>query len=401
MEIVSIIVFALLLCYSYYRARTVLHPAVVTAALWLVLLVLYQILDHGLYALSNRFYAALLCWGVPLCISSLVVQRINVPIPIVARGEANKNTVAVLKPLVAVCALIAFAAILYRGYVYNPSNIFQGIRTASVSSMRGDTLIVSFPMWVGLSIEITSMLLLPMCLYLLFIKHDRNWISIGLTILLIIYTIARSNKFAIAQMGMAFLCIMWYQKRINKRNFLFVILALFVLFMLAHMLRRSGGSSGFVFLDFITMYLFAPLPAMDTVLNLNHSLIDQFHGEYTFRAMIRFMQWFNPNIVGNADPFNLDYWVNTPIPVNVYTAMFSFYADFGYIGLIVFGGLYGLFSGIVFKHAQSGNSASLLIYSCLFYILIFQFFADFGMTYFWSIVGLILGCTILFTKVRI
>lgn len=336
-----------------------------------------------------------------MCISSLVVQRINVPIPIVARGEANKNTVAVLKPLVAVCALIAFAAILYRGYVYNPSNIFQGIRTASVSSMRGDTLIVSFPMWVGLSIEITSMLLLPMCLYLLFIKHDRNWISIGLTILLIIYTIARSNKFAIAQMGMAFLCIMWYQKRINKRNFLFVILALFVLFMLAHMLRRSGGSSGFVFLDFITMYLFAPLPAMDTVLNLNHSLIDQFHGEYTFRAMIRFMQWFNPNIVGNADPFNLDYWVNTPIPVNVYTAMFSFYADFGYIGLIVFGGLYGLFSGIVFKHAQSGNSASLLIYSCLFYILIFQFFADFGMTYFWSIVGLILGCTILFTKVRI
>ncbi|MGM9830618.1 MAG: O-antigen polymerase [Paludibacteraceae bacterium] len=390
-----------MLCYSYYRARSVLHPAVVTSALWLVMLVLYATIDHGLYPLSDKFHIALLCWGLPLCIASLAVQHIRIGIPIVARGEANLTTIAILKPIVAICVMISTAAILYRGHVYDPDNLFHGIRTASVISLQGGKHTVSFPIWASLALEITNMLLLPICLYLLFIEEKRNWLSIGLTIVLVIYTVIRSNKTVIAQVGLAFLCIMWYKKRINKRNFLLILLALFALFMLAHLLRRTSDSSEFVFLDFITMYLFAPLPAFDHVLNLHHSLIEQFHGEYTFRAFIRFAHWFDPTITGNADPFNLNYWVYTPVHVNVYTTMFPFYADFGYAGIAIFGALYGATGGIIYKHMTEGNGASLLIYSCLFYILVFQFFADFGMTYFWSIVGLVIGCTLLFTKVRI
>lgn len=52
---------------------------------------------------------------------------------------------------------------------------------------------------------------------------------------------------------------------------------------------------------------------------------------------------------GNPDPFNLHNWTYTPLPVNVYTIMFSYYVDWGYWGIIIFSILLGAFWGGIWK----------------------------------------------------
>lgn len=80
---------------------------------------------------------------------------------------------------------------------------------------------------------------------------------------------------------------------------------------------------------------------------------------------------------GNPDPFNLYNWTNTPLPVNVYTAMFSYYIDFGFGGIFIFSVLTGAFWGVLYKYAKLQYPIFQNLYAILFYILAFQFFSDY------------------------
>ena len=47
-------------------------------------------------------------------------------------------------------------------------------------------------------------------------------------------------------------------------------------------------------------------------------------------------------------------WTYTPLPVNVYTIMFSYYVDWGYWGIIIFSILLGAFWGGIWKGIKKG-----------------------------------------------
>lgn len=72
MNWVGVCIFALMAYYSYYRTRRIIYPAVVVSVVWTLLLFLYNIFDHGLYPLSDRFYIATFLWVVPFCLASLI-----------------------------------------------------------------------------------------------------------------------------------------------------------------------------------------------------------------------------------------------------------------------------------------------------------------------------------------
>lgn len=152
----------------------------------------------------------------------------------------------------------------------------------------------------------------------------------------------RSNKYAMAQLLLAFLAISSYNNTLSKRKF-FVYLVCFLGLMLTVHLLRAGDGYEFDFVKFISVYFLAPLPAFDNVLNTHIDYISDFHGEYTLRFIIPFLQTLGFSVEGNPDPFNLHNWTYTPLPVNVYTIMFSYYVDWGYWGIIVFSILLGTF----------------------------------------------------------
>lgn len=54
------VVFAVILILVRKTDKSFINPITMTILLWLSLLTLYATIDHGLYALSDRFYMALL-----------------------------------------------------------------------------------------------------------------------------------------------------------------------------------------------------------------------------------------------------------------------------------------------------------------------------------------------------
>lgn len=395
MFLTTIGILAFLLAASYFYTRSLAHPGVVTAGIWLVLLLIYNTADFDLYELSDSFYKAVLLWVCPFCIASLISQHSSSLMPKIIAGDANPKILAFIKPFLIVALILASLALVYRGMLFNSSNILYGIRQASVASLRGDEDVIPFPIWLRPFITIANTAAMPTCLYLFVLKKDKSRYSKVLLILLIVFYLLRSNKNVIAQVGLAFVCMLLLEQSVSKKKILTIALIMGVFMIGISYLRRLGvKGDGFVMTDFIALYLLAPLPAFDSVLD-STSLIENFHGEYTFRAFVNILHLFNPSIVGNSDPFNLENWVTVPVPVNVYTTLFPFYEDFGYIGIAIFGALLGYFSSVIFKHAIKGFVVSKLVYSCMFYTLIFQFFADNFFQFLWANVAYILFCILI------
>ena len=397
MAILTIIILLFILGIAYWQTRSVLHPAVITSALWSIMIILYHVVDFGLYALTDKIYYAILCWSVPLCIVSILPQYINTKVPVFVTREGNEKIVNTLRPIVIISAIIALLALIYRGLLYNPSNVFNGIRQASVEALAGEESLVTFPFIIRFALTLSQFFLLPFTLYLIFIKKEKSKYVYILLSLLVVYVLFRSSKSIIAQFSLAFFCIAWHKKIINKRNVLLFVLIFIGLMFLLQLLRRTDESGDFDIIRFISIYLMASFPAMDGMMQFPaHSMIESFNGEYTFRAFLKIIQLFDPSLLGNSDEFNLKNWSSVPLPTNVYTILYPFYEDFGYAGLGIFGAIYGLIGGILHKHMQADYTVSTLMYSSIFFVFVFQFFNDFGMMYFWTHISFLL-CILLIT----
>ena len=394
------ILFVLLMA-CYWTSRSAIHPGVVTAGIWFIILLIYHFANVELYSLSNNFYKAVLLWACPFCFSSIVTQYTPSVVSPFISGDANPTTLRILKPIIIIALLLATLAIIYRGLLYDSSNILHGIRQASIASLMGDEDAVSFPRWLKPFLELANTATLPICLYLAIFKRDWNRYTKVLLTLLIIYSVLRSNKSILAMVGLAFACALILEKHFSRKKIIAFTVIMGVLMVGMNFLRGFGvRDHDFDVQHMAALYMLAPLPAFDSVIG-NYSLIEDFHGEYTFRAFVKIMQLFDPSIVGNSDPFNLNNWAITPLPVNVYTALFPFYEDFGMVGIFVFGLILGYFSGILYKHTTQGYLISKLIYACMFYILVFQFFSDNFFQFFWTNFFFMAFCVLLVFRTRI
>lgn len=399
MNILTIIIIITLCFFSFRITRDIIHPAVVTCGIWGLIIIIYNFINHGLYALSDKFYFALLLWLITFCIASLWISKIYVPFPSFLKGKPNRQLIKYLFPVTIFCLLVSIFALIHKGLLYNPDNFFAGIRTSSVSQLNGEFPLMEFPFYIDIANAISGFSFL-FILLIVFIENKKiDTKLIIIIVLALTYFVLRSSKTVMAQILLSFFCMLFIYKKINLKRIGLFFLFFFVFMMLSQLLRRSGG--GFNFTQFITAYSLAPLSAFDTVLMGHAKLIHSFNGEYTFRFLIPFFQYFDPSIIGNPDPFNLYNWTKTPVEVNVYTIMFSYYVDFGFWGLFVFSSLFGAFWGLLYQFMKAGYGVCILIYSAFFYMLIFQFFSDSFFQFFFVTLSIILVSCLLFVKIKI
>lgn len=368
---VGVLMFLLLLFVKV--SRDFWHPAVVTTTIWTILLVIYNTFEHGLYELSDKFYFALILWILPFTITSLCVSKMTIILPNFLKGDHN-NVVNFLYPIVLISLFFAICGLYLKGSYYDTDSFFRGIRAAGVATLNGETEDYQYPIYIDIAMAFADCSLI---LLLAIFKDKRKKAFYALYIILIVlFFVFRSNKTVIAQLMCALLVLGVFTGKLSHKKVL-IFIGIGTVLMLASHLLRGKDVSEFDLIHFISVYFLSPLPAFDSVLNSHFNYIDSFSGEYTFRFFIPFMQIFDGNIEGNLDPFNLHNWTYTPMPVNVYTTMFSYYVDFGLIGIGVFAAVCGCFWGILYKSAKEGYSIGQVLYAAFFYILVFQFFCDY------------------------
>lgn len=232
-------------------------------------------------------------------------------------------------------------------------------------------------------------------------KRDNRILFVVFSLLLFTFTLIRMNKVAVAQLLLGVIFLLIYYKKLSLKKAGFIFLFFVALMIIPQLLRSSAEAGSFDLIRFLSIYMLAPLPAFDSVLTGNTDFIDSFHGEYTFRFIVSLLQNLGLDITGNRDPFNLDNWVQVPLPLNVYTVMFNFYVDFGMWGIFIFSSLLGSFWGWLYNKIKHGKSHYIIIYAALFYTLVFQFFMDYFFTFFINTLLVIIVTCILYIHIQL
>ena len=123
------------------------------------------------------------------------------------------------------------------------------------------------------------------------------------------------------------------------------------------------------FVDTLSIYLFAGMPAFDTL----KYIPSETAGQYTFRFLYAVANALGAKI--EVEKTILPY-VYVPTPTNVYTVMFPFFKDFGNVGVGVFGFFYGAIYGLLYKLSRLNNHLGIILYAFIFPYLLLQFMSE-------------------------
>ena len=111
--------------------KCLIHPITLTSSLWLFLLIGYNVIDHGLYPLSDKFYYALMAWIIPFQIACLSMSNkyVRVRRLHLAHSATPLITNRYVILFISICLIISLVMSYQRAIVFDPSNFYSAWST--------------------------------------------------------------------------------------------------------------------------------------------------------------------------------------------------------------------------------------------------------------------------------
>jgi oligosaccharide repeat unit polymerase len=377
LALVVIILFYLIAAGSYWIAKSIVHPAFVVSMLWGTLLLAYNLIPHGLYPLSVKFYCAVTIWVVCFCFAALLPYKLSIKFPRHIEGEPKVKLIKVLFPIL---------------FWLNVAYICLVILTT-----EGMSLYRFFDSWEDRPVIFRWFGPLPffsiaclLCVFLYNIRIKKYRIVLFLLVFTFNQVIESAKMMFFLIFCVIFFCL-YYKQLLSTKRIVLALTVMAMFFLIVSEFRPNSSISQNP-ARFLSIYLLSPLPAFDMVLN-NENLPQASTFDY-FKKI--------GSIVGlNAAPKKIDTWVHVPMPTNVYTVMSGFYYDFGYVGILIFALLLGLLMGIIYKGVICDIPCFIILYDMLFYTLPMQYFADIIFLYMGLMLKIVIIVYLLFAKYSI
>lgn len=370
--------------YSYYRTRRVIYPAVVVSVVWTLVLFFYNILDHGLYPLSDRFYIATFLWVVPFCLASLISFRSKHVQTEINHCPISTKRINVLLNILVIVNIYY----LYRLYSFSSEGYYKQFIMLSSS---GD--LPFFFTAMNYVNQISLVLFAIICLKREMLNKCKIYLF-GLIFFACCFLM--SVKTILAQVIFIVIIINYYKGKFDWKRAVIALTVFFALIVSVQVYRSYNNNDEFDLIQFLSIYALSPLPAFDLALNGKIDL--EVGGTYRFfMAFVNKLFGLNFSVYSGGDR-----WVEVPVLTNVYTVMSAPFADFGYFGISVFAVIEGLFWGFLYKKGIQQNKIRWKIfYAVYFYTLIFQFFADYMFTFLSVLFQLFIVVYFMFYKQRV
>lgn len=353
--------------------KCLIHPITITSSVWLLLLIGYDVIDHGLYPLSNRFYGAFLAWIIPFQTACLVISNscVRVRGPHLAHSATPLITNRYVILFVSLCLIISLVMTYQRAIAFDSSNFYSAWRELSIAVKRKEEVPLS-------SLHLNSFRVAQVgymfCLIYLLrderFKYRRLFYS-----LVFVFLVMGADKGGMLRFFIGYIGVLCYTNKLNMRILLSSLLLMCLSVYAIQFFR--GDSEGIDIFSLIYIYMFSPLPAFDYYILHNHAdLTTYFNGDLVFKNI----PFVGRLLVDNYDATNVNFFnykmVHIPLPTNVYTMMAGYWVGWKWFGLIVGGFLHGCFWGYVYKRSKKLEVYKVLYVSIL-NVLIFCFFHDF------------------------
>jgi len=362
--IYAIIITSISLLLSLRTSKNIFAPATLVSALWLLCVLAYNLYPHNLFPLKGQFYTGISIWVGIFTLSSLFTQSIF------QKSNNTEDPNLSFRNFYFFITLITFPYMLW--YIYNLlselgllNNIFINLRSVAQGNIKGLQEGTSknyfAPLW-----------LVAYIIELLHFKKKRIWILIFLLFVNISWAFLIMSKMAFLNIFVATIIVLFFKNKIKTKTILISLAALFVFFTYFQILRSNKVElKNSKHYDLFTLYVLAGMPAFETI-QPNSS-------EYFGQNSLRFFDAVAYKTgLTNRKPQNpiLKFVVvnkNKNIYTNVYTTLYPYFKDFGFMGIFYFALFIGFFYGYIYKKALKKDNPMIVTYSILFTALFTQF----------------------------
>lgn len=198
------------------------------------------------------------------------------------------------------------------------------------------------------------------------------------------------GRLSVAKLALVFLVgYVWfyrrssrYSKRTSARLFaILIIAAVVVLFTFQASLSLFGRSSDLAMFDYLSLYLGTQIPNFDYFLD-NVGVQDT--GIFGYATFININNWIGRKLGDDSLSYGFDqpFLMNGSFDMgNVYTMFYSFYYDFGFVGVIALTALMALLVTLAWKaYARTHNEGVqlflIVLYGVMVYCTFFSFYCD-------------------------
>lgn len=354
------VIFLILLIIGYVKTKSLFSPEVLVTGIWLFIITLYYLLPHNLYAIDGKFIPCILIWVLGFFISSSIAYSLTGYGKIVVKKNEQVYKWEMIFAAVATliigmeCIRLALTSDYFFLYLRSLNTGLDDDIQSDINPLLG---------------YLRSAMIVVYLIELINSNPDnkrRRIIFFILNILTCFVTMAKSQLFLVV---FSTVVILYRKKMIKIRQLVIVALVCFGVFTLMQLLRTQD-SSDFTMLNFLAIYILSGSVAFD---EFNPAVFND--GSNVFRFFVALINRLGlSNIAANETI--LEYTTIGPDSItNVYTLLFPYFVDYGYIGVMVFSVVNGALCGYFYKKSKNSEPA-LIMYAMLSYTIVFGFLGE-------------------------
>lgn len=335
-------------------------PSVLASGIWLVSLLAYSWIDHGLHPLTNETCSIITYWLALFCIPSWCVQ--SVYIKPIFKDIRTSVTARDIYYYLSLCTLplMIFSVLLV--VAHSGGNPFSALRDANVSEDNGirttGFFVIFWMVSYIMELQVVSKENLGRVILLFFINLFYAFISMGKMNFMILFLTSA--------------IILTRHKILKIWHLVIGGVLLMFLFVGIQTIRGSYTTPK----KFAALYLTSSLGNLNT--NLKPESAEHW-GENTFRLFYAFKSAIDGGRTKPIDPvleFERVEVGEFVFGSNTYTTLYPFYKDFGKTGIMVFAIILGLMFGYLFKTSEDNSDFALVLYAILAGTIVMQFIGD-------------------------
>lgn len=341
-------------------------PWAITIAIWTTILGLYYLLDTKLNPIPQQFYISLTLWLAFFIPCSLGTYYLTTSHDSNSATPHSFYVNKVFFQFVFVIAMVMTPLYVYRVLqivtMFGTDDLMNNIRLLALYG-EGQG-ILNYSMVITQSLFVVALWAHP---------KIPTWQVVALAVGCLLNALAIMEKGSIFFVFISVVFVLFAKRVIKLRSILVlsvVLVLFFYLFNLARAVEDSDYQQEETLLDFFAMYALSPPVAFG---ELTREVIPQF-GVNSFEKIYFFLSRFGFTDIVVKEKLQEFVWV--PVLTNVYTCFQPFYMDFGYKGVALIGGCYGILSGWLYRLYRNRNELSCCMYTYAVYALVLQFYQE-------------------------
>lgn len=356
-----LIICTILLVFSILFARRRWYaPSVLASGVWVVSLLAYSWIDHGLHPLTNETCSMITYWLALFCIPCWCVQSVYIkPIFKDIRTSVTARDIYYYLTLFTL-PLMVFSVLLV--VARSGGNPFSALRDANVAEDNGirttGFFVIFWMVSYIMELQVVSKKNLGRVVLLFLVNLFYAFISMGKMNFMILF--------------LASAIILTRRKILKLWHLAIGGVVMIFLFVGIQTIRGSYTTPK----KFAALYLTSSMGNLNT--NLKPESAEHW-GENTFRLFYAFKSALDGGHTKPVDPILEFKRVEVGEFVfgsNTYTALYPFYKDFGKTGVMVFAVILGLLFGYLFKTSEDNSDFALVLYAILAGSIVMQFIGD-------------------------